>query len=300
MKMKHNIYFAVLLLPVFFSACKKLDQEPVSTATNESVFNTKEGLDLYANSFYSILPTASDIHKSDQMSDFGARNAVPDFLREGGFSARQSSGWSWTDLRNINYFLENNKSTSIQPEIRRNYNGLARFFRAYFYFEKVKRFGDVPWINRTFKIDDQALFNGRDSRTLVIDSIIADLDYAAANITASATTNPSIINKSIALGLKSRVCLFEGTFRKYHTEYNLTTSAAGLLTQAADAAKKVIDGNGYSLNTGGGTALAYRTLFISTAPVTTEIMLAANVNPALSVFHDANWWWPSSTYGARV
>ncbi|MGV3639885.1 MAG: RagB/SusD family nutrient uptake outer membrane protein, partial [Adhaeribacter sp.] len=45
---------------------------------------------------------------------------------------------------------------------------------------------------------------------------------------------------------------------------------------------------------------SYRQLFTNPAPVATEIMLAAVVDPALSVFNDANWWWTSATYGARV
>lgn len=292
------LFYGLFLLSI--TGCKKLDQTPVSTATNESVFNSQQGLDLYANSFYNILPQATDIQKSDQMSDYGARNTVPDFIRDGGFTARTSSGWSWGDLRNINYFIENCNNPLVLQSVRENYIGLARFFRAYFYFEKVKRFGDVPWIGKTFKVDDPGLFAGRDSRTLVMDSIIADLNYATAHITSESNTAPSLVNKFTAYGLKSRVCLFEGTFRKYHTEYNLTASAAGLLTQAAEAAKKVIDANKYSINTAGAANLAYRNVFISTAPVASEVMLAAVVDPALAVFHDANWWWTSSTYGARL
>ena len=55
-----------------------------------------------------------------------------------------------------------------------NYIGLARFFRAWFYFDKVKRFGDVPWINKAMEVDDPDLYAARDSRTLVMDSVLAD------------------------------------------------------------------------------------------------------------------------------
>ena len=50
--------------------------------------------------------------------------------------------------------------------------GIARYFRAYFYLERVKRFGNVPWIGKPLDIDDEALMAGRDSRELVMDSVL--------------------------------------------------------------------------------------------------------------------------------
>lgn len=47
-----------------------------------------------------------------------------------------------------------------------NYIGLARFFRAWFYFDKVKRFGDVPWINKAMEVDDPDLYAARDFENL--------------------------------------------------------------------------------------------------------------------------------------
>jgi hypothetical protein len=283
-----------------FAGCKKLDQVPQDTATKEAVFSNEKGLELYANSFYKILPNASDAHKVDAMSDYAARSQAPDFLREGAYGPRQSSGWDWTELRNINYFLENNHDPKVPAAVRQNYNALARFFRAYFYYDKVRRFGDVPWINKTFKVDDPALFNGRDKRSLVMDSVLADLNYACENITRTSDNTRSLITKYVALGIKSRVALYEGTYRKYHQEANLGSSAAQWLQEAADAAQKVMTGGGFSLNTAGGTDMAYRNLFISPAPVATEVMLAAVTDANLSVYNDANWWWTSATYGSRI
>ena len=291
----------LVILPLLLIAgCKKLEQLPESTATQGAVFNSEKGLELYAYSFYDILPDANTIHRSDAMSDYAARTQAPDFIVKGAYSPRQSGGWSWSGLRNINYFIENTQKSSVSPEIKNHYLGLARFFRAWFYFDKVKNFGDVPWINKTMAVDDPALFNGRDSRTLVMDSIIADLDFAIKNMKPGTDNSRSLITRNVAYAFKSRVCLFEGTFRKYQTQYNLAGSSAALLTQAAEAAQKVMDEGGYSLNNTGGPAKSYRQLFISQQPVTSEIILAAVADPQLSVFNDANWWWTSATYGARV
>lgn len=294
-------YFTwLLLLSIGFMSCEKLDQEPQATVTSDAVFGSENGLALYANSFYDVLPTANDIHRGDAIADYAARTQVPDLLVPGVFSARQSSGWDWRPLRNINFFIANANNPAVSEAACNNYLGLARFFRAWFYFEKVKRFGDVPWISKPLDMADPSLYNGRDPRTLVMDSVLADLNFACANITTTPDNSRSLITKQVAFAFKSRVCLFEGTFRKYHTSYGLQSSANAWLTEAAAAANSVMTSGGFTLNTAGGPDLAYRQLFTSQAPVATEIILAAVADPALSVYNDANWWWTSATYGARV
>ncbi|MBT1707119.1 RagB/SusD family nutrient uptake outer membrane protein [Fulvivirgaceae bacterium PWU5] len=301
-------YWSIVLLSVLLGACD-LEQTPEATTTRDAVFNSEKGLEVYSNSFYvpltnpdySILPTANNQVRGDEMSDFAARTQVPDFLRDGAFGPRQSSGWDWRALRNINFFIENAKpSPDVSTEAREHYLGVARFFRAMFYFDKVKRFGDVPWINKTMSIEDPDLYNNRDSRTLVMDSVLADLDYAGAHVREAADNSRSTVTRYVVYGFKSRVCLFEGTFRKYHTEYNLGGAAAKWLEEAADAAQMVMDKGGYLLNESGGPTASYRQVFISRTPVTSEVMLAAAADANLSLFNDANWYWTSATYGSRV
>ncbi|WP_343670345.1 RagB/SusD family nutrient uptake outer membrane protein [Chitinophaga sp.] len=294
----------VLVLWVLAGSCsKELDQRPVSTADRDAIFGNEAGLKLYANSFYDVLPAMGDVFRGDAMADYSAVNAVPDFLRDGAYNSRvqaEIDNWKWTKLRNINYFLANNTNPAVGQTIRENYNGLARFFRAWFYFDKVKRYGNVPWIGTPLGIADSALYAARDSRKLVMDSIIADLDYAAAHISLGTDATASQVTKYTAYALKSRVCLFEGTFRKYHTSLGLTADAPALLQAAADAAKVVMDQGGFSLNQAGGTSGSYRQLFISASPVASEVMLANVASSTLSVFNDANWYYTSATYGVRL
>ena len=296
--MKLNKLWLLLVIVLAATACKKLDQEPESTASKAAIFGSENGLQLYANSFYSILPGNST--SLDAMSDYLAVKEVPSFIQAGVYAPNLSSGWSWGDLRNINYFIVNNTDPKVTAEARKNYLGLARYFRAYFYFEKVKRFGDVPWINKPLEVSDPSLYNGRDKRTLVMDSVLADINYAAENIRASNDPTRSTITKDVALGLKSRICLFEGTFRKYHTELNLQSTANDWLNHAATAAKQIMDKNTYSINTAGGTSNSYRQVFTNAAPVTTEVMLSSICDLTLNVLNEANWWWTSGTYGAKA
>lgn len=297
--MKINKLWLLLIIAIAATACKKqLDQEPESTASKAAIFGSENGLQLYANSFYSMLPGNST--SLDAMSDYLAVKEVNSFIQSGVYAPNLSSGWSWGDLRNINYFIVNNTDPKVSAEARKNYLGIARFFRAYFYFEKVKRFGDVPWINKPLEVSDPSLYNARDKRALVMDSVLADINYAAENIRVSNDPTRSTITKDIALGLKSRICLFEGTFRKYHTQLNLQSTANDWLNHAATAAKQIMDKNTYSINTTGGTSSSYRQIFTSAAPVASEVMLSSICDLTLNVLNDANWWWTSGTYGAKA
>ena len=302
MNTKYINWYWLLVICISFTACKKvLDQVPKATATKDAVFGSESGLALYTNSFYTIIPDAGTIMRGDAMSDYGARTEVPDFLRPGVYNAIQSSGWSWGALRNINYFIANNNDANIALSVRENYTGIARFFRAYWYFQMVQRFGDVPWYSEPLAVDDStALYKSRDPRTLVMDSVLADLDYATEHITLTDDQSRSLITKWVAYSLKSRICLFEGTFRKYHTELNLQGTADRWLTEAADAAEQVMSSGVFSLNQAGGPTKSYRQLFISTQPVTSEVILLDVTDPNLAVFSDANWYWTSSTYGNRL
>jgi starch-binding outer membrane protein, SusD/RagB family len=293
-------YIWILLACLALAACKKLDQQPESTAPKKAVFGTENGLKLYTNSFYGMGFLPKNSTSQDAMSDYLAVKSVPDFIREGGFAANNSSGWTWSDLRNINYFIENCNDPAISPTVRNNYLGIARYFRAYFYMEKVKRFGDVPWINKPLDIDDPALYAGRNKRELVMDSVLADINFACANILATNDASRTTITKWVAYAYKSRICLFEGTYRKYHTELSLGTTANKWLEDAASAADEIIKKGGYSLNTTGGAGASYRQVFTSNTPLINEVLQAAVADVNLGVLNEANWWWTSGTYGAKA
>jgi hypothetical protein len=290
-------YLWFILLSFFAVSCE-LEQVPQSTASKNAVFGSQQGLDLYTYSFYSILPNRST--SLDAMSDYMAVKTVFPFVQKSTFGPVNSSGWSWGDLRNIDYFIQNNKDPKVPEAVRNNYTGIARFFRAYFYYEKVKRFGDVPWIGKPLDISDPALYGPRDPRALVMDSVLADLDYACANITVANDPTRSLVTKWVAYALKSRICLFEGTFRKYHTELGLQSTANFWLDQAAVAAKYLMDNGGYSIYTTGGAGKSYRTVFTNTTPISNEVLLASVCDLTLGVLNDANWYWTSGTYGDKA
>lgn len=293
-------YIWILLACLSLAACKKLDQKPESSASKQAVFGTENGLKLYTNSFYGMDFLPKNSTSQDAMSDYLAVKSVPDFIREGSFAANNSSGWSWRDLRNINYFIENCKDPAVPAAVRNHYLGIARYFRAYFYMEKVKRFGDVPWISKPLDIDDPALNAGRDKRELVMDSVLADINFACANISTTNDASRTTITKWVAYAYKSRLCLFEGTFRKYQTDLGLVATSNKWLDEAAGAADEIIKKGGYSLNTTGGAGVSYRQVFTSNTPLANEVLQSAVADVNLGVLNEANWWWTSGTYGAKA
>lgn len=296
MKLKY-IYF--LFFAVLIIGCD-LEELPVATTSKGPIFSNESGLVLYTNSFYTMF-NGKNLHRADAMSDYLARKDTPPYITEGNYSAQVSTGWSWNDLRNINYFIQNNNDPKVPLAVRKNYMGIARFFRAWFYFDKVKRFGDVPWIGKPLDVKDtDLLYKGRDPRAMVMDSVLADLNYACENITSTSEATRSLVTKYVAYAFKARVCLHEGTFRKYHTGLGLAPTAANWLTQAAEAAKEVMDKGGYKLYDGAGVDKSYRQVFINPAPVATEVMLSAVCDLALNNLNDANWYWTSGTYGDKA
>src|SRR5690606_12813123 len=146
-------------------------------------------------------------------------------------------------------------------------------FRAKFYFDKVKRFGDVPWYNSTLGSTDEGLYKARDSREMVMNLVLEDLDFAIQHISDEKDKSSTTVTKWVALGLKSRICLFEGTFRKYHPELGLD-NADVWLQHAEEAAKEVMESGQYSIYNTGSPETDYHNLFISDDAVNQEVMLA--------------------------
>jgi hypothetical protein len=276
-----------------------LYEEPESSVTKDAIFSSEAGLQTYAWSFYNMLPNGSDLNQIEvSLVDFGAINNLPDFISLNAYSETSSSGWSWSDLRNINYFIENCTDENVDESVRNNYIGLARFFRAYFYYEKVTQFGDVPWIDKPLNVDDEELYAPRDSRELVMENVYKDLEFACKNITTSADASGSLVTKWVAYAMASRVALYEGTYRKYHN-MNLGTSAETWLQRAVSMAEYLIKNSGKKLYTAEGVEKSYRALFINETPKTDEVLMAVISNSNLGVLHNANWKWTSPTYGNR-
>ena len=292
--MKNNFIYTLLLgILLLFPACEKdyLDRRPEDQVDADFFFNNATDLEVATNYFYRMLPE-KDLYEQDSHSD----NIVPLIASErvrGGRivpTNRGSGGWSWDFLRDINFFLENYQKVEDEAA-KAKYGGIARFFRAYFYFEKVKRFGDVPWYSEVLEAGDEALYKARDPRKQVMDSIMADINYAIENIPAEKKLNK--VTKYTAMLLKARITLFEGTFRKYHQLGDYTE----MLNEAVEASQALMNSGAYSLLQTGGPEEAYRELFARTNQDAVETILARDYEREQGI-HNLPYLMTSPTAGA--
>lgn len=296
--MKIKILFLVLI-GLLLTSCD-LDETPRDSPSADEVFSDPNGLENYVNSFYSILPTAADITHGDELSDYASTQTVQDIMRVNTLNSRTVDRWDWEDLRNINYFIENNNSEEIDTDVRDNYDGIARFYRALFYFEKVKKYGDVPWISEPLDLESEQLKAPRDSRVLVMDSVLADINFAIKNIKENNESSRTKITNDVALALKSRITLFEGTYRKYHDELGLRDSAEKWLNECVKASEELMNEGNYNVFMGVGNDQSYKEVFTSEQPNASEVILTHSYSTELGVEHDANWWYNSGTYGNHL
>ena len=273
-------YFLLAGVAAMALASCNLDEYPKDSVSPNTFFKTEKELKLYSNQFYTLLPDASDFYQ--ESSDFTVHSLSYNDVVRGYAHVVPSTGggWSFSSLRHINYFLQNLYRCSDE-NVRRKYEGTGRFWRAYFYFDKLQRFGDVPWYDQVLASDDdELLYKARDSRDVIIRHIIDDLDVASEQLPET-SENKYHINRYAALALKARACLYEGTFRKYHagTVFNPgSLPYDDLLQQAADAAREVMNSGLYQLYTAGSHP--YYDLFVGQAEGEKEVILSRSYGVA--------------------
>lgn len=287
-----KIYLFILIM-LLGTACNDnfMERYPIAELSPEIYFRREAELKNYTNAFYNKLPAAIDIHYNHPTSaDDEGRSAMGEEVQGIRITPTLGGGWDWTELRRINFFLENSYKCEDEA-VRLKYEGIARFFRAYFYFEKVVRFADVPWYDYVLEMDDQeSLTKSRDSRKFIFDKILEDLDFAIKY--GNTTVSGELITKWTALAYKTRMCLFEGTYRKYH---NLGDHES-ILDKCIAAAEELMAAGKYKIYKSLPDK-AYHELFIAENAITEEMILARTYSKDIPFVHSANFYILSASYG---
>lgn len=247
---KNIILSGVAAISAFamLTGCNVTDCVPESSITDVSYWTKVEDLQLYLRNFYSTFNSYVPITDyQDTHTDVTVRNSRSDVLFDTRSVPTGSDGWGsddWSNIRALNYFFTHYQNvTGTQEEIE-HYVGLACFFRAKEYYEKVKRFGDVPWFEKDLQTDDEdLLYMERTPRKTVVENIIKDLDYACQHLKGPESVQAGEINKYVAYTLLSRVALFEATWMKYRNISGWET----FMQRAADAAKAVMSSGNYGI-----------------------------------------------------
>jgi SusD family. len=270
MKLTKSFSYLLLLVIVGSSCTKYLDKGTPDTFSDDDFWTGENNLRTYTWGFYNMFigfgtGTTSDFY----FSTFTDDQASSSFQNFDVSATATNSAWDWSDIRKANILLERVDQVPIDDAAKNHWKGVARFFRAFDYFTKVKTFGDVPWIGHSLDIADvNIIYKPRDPRALVMDSIMGDLDFAIANL-RDKTAEPNAVNKDVALALKSRVGLYEGTYRIYHTELGL--SDADKFLEASKSASEALMTGSYTL--GENYRDTYSSMDLGASSATKEIIL---------------------------
>ena len=264
--MKIKIYIIFVLLVTAFYSCEVTNTVPEDAITDLNYWKKTDDLKLFANQFYTTLSAPSAT--LDQTSDNMVSNSPDNRLFNNMTVPGSGGGWSssdWTNIRNANYFMTHYQTVEGDAAEISQYVGEIRFFRANEYFNKVKRFGDVPWIEKDLTTTDKDLLqNPRDPQKVVIDKVIEDLDFAVSNLKDPSEVETGRLHKYAALQMLARVCLYEGTWLKYR---NLSGWEA-YLTKAVESATTIMNSGNYDIERGNalymydGYPLYYKQQFI--------------------------------------
>lgn len=230
--MKNYMRITIAAFACTLFACDDyLDREPLADITPKAYFKEESQLAAYTVNLYpNIIPTHDGYTYGTFMADAGTDNMVSRDYKsrfvKGLWKVGENGGnWSFTQIRNVNYFLDQvlplYKESQIQGKAENinHYVGEAYFLRAFEYFTRMQQFGDFPIIRNTLPQDEEALVaaSQRSPQNEVARFIISDLDSAIVLLNEKAPDGrQNRISKGCAYLLKSRVALYEGTWLKYH------------------------------------------------------------------------------------
>lgn len=257
MNMKKYILTSLLLGSLALTGCNDafLNRTPLDELTDENFWRTEAHVKSVANACYTHL-IGKDIINYEALGDDALwyNNSGYRQIGSGAYGSDLSilnSQWEkfYRGIRECNYFLENyNRAEAVSTETRERYAAEVKFIRAYQYMFLTQFWGDVPLVTKTLTMDSPELFDPRTPRKDVIDFILNDLrsSYKALPATiAGGKSDFGRITQAASLALIARLALYNERWE-----------------MAAEASKEIMDMNYFALYTSGGTANAYRNLFI--------------------------------------
>ena len=307
--MKKNIIYIISgILSLGCVSCEDLlDRAPLDKIGNNSYWKTATDLKNYTMHFYTLFSTFGSLgHAGIFMADahYGSDDAIlgdANTTLNGARAVANSGGnWDWKKIRSVNIFFDNYARCQEPFDLWAHYLGEAHFFRAFLYFSKVKSYGDVPWYNKSLSMDSEDLYKARDPRTLVVDSILSDLDKAIEYLhpikTVDGKTNR--LSKEVALLFKSRVALYEGSWQKYHNGTPFATPGADpnkYFRIAVEAAEKLMNGD-YTVGVYGANSEDYGKMFgMNDMAANQEVLLWKKYDKSLNLSHNSQVYHTSRT-----
>lgn len=225
MKMRtHKIYsvlFSMLLL-VLWSCNDDFVDVASQDENSEEFFNSEEdyqnaligAYDLLQATYLNVMlgEIASDntLAGGESATDVPGIQEVDDMIHFP-VNAQLRDIWSWmfAGVNRANFIMEFQNKTEFTG--KEQVLAQARFLRAYYYFELVKWFGDVPLsVDKRIQFGDQFTLD-RTPKVDVYAQIELDLQYAADNL-PSTQAEEGRITKGAAQALLGKVYLYQDKF----------------------------------------------------------------------------------------
>ncbi|WP_316827968.1 RagB/SusD family nutrient uptake outer membrane protein [Pedobacter miscanthi] len=217
-------YFAIICLLFAFGCSKKFEAEPLDRITGDLIFDPLDKNADYAKQFlngtYLLLPDWYN-RIDGSFLDAGTDDAVPsrigtqaEFYRTGRISSTNLPDDVWSrnylGIRRANLFLSKVDVVPTTAVLKTQFKAEARFLRAYFYFELVKRWGGVPLIgDQVFALNDDINIP-RNTLDECYAYIVTELDAIKSSLLPYAISDGDWgrANIGAAMALKSRVLLY--------------------------------------------------------------------------------------------
>ena len=272
MKRKSLFILAAALL-TGFTSCVDLDRYPLEELSDGSFWKTGNDAEMAVSDLYNSLPywDVDDAINSDD-AVHGIKWAAGNVSK--GIYDPLDQSWSGTYgvIRQANLILSKIDEIPDYDEAeKKKVLGQTYFFRAFHYFDLIRTFGDVPYVDRPLELSDQEGIT-RTSRDEVYKHVMDDFDKAIEYLPVSwPASDYGRITKGAALAMKARAALYYGNWQV-----------------AADNAKKVMDQGTYELwdkdNTG-----KYAQLFWEVADGCDEFILVRQFNAGDNGWYLIGW-----------
>lgn len=242
------------------ASCDKfLTVTPIDQVAADTFLSNEQEIKLFCNGLIETYrPEASDIASGDNNTDLiSKRDPAKFWFPNDIYSSSDRGAWSYNNIRRANvliYGIEKAKN-NLTPELYNHFEGVGRFWRAYFHYDKVRVYGDLPWQDKLVDPKDTVmLYAPRDDREYTVHMCIEDLKFAVENCLDDAGKGQ--INKFIAAAYLSRIALQEGTLRIYHNLNRSTMepwnnkyeTAQELLEISIWASEAIMNSGKFSLN----------------------------------------------------
>lgn len=284
MKKHYRNYFIIskfLVLGLAFSSCSDfLNRETDSYVSKEKTFSSYELTAKNLVSVYELIPDGFMRFSEGGMFDAATDDAEH---RIDGSNIQLFNIGSWTDNNNpddiwnrcytgirlasefidnvdkVNldkYKLDPNNTTEYENRLKdlKVWKAEARFLRAYFHFELLKRFGPTPYVSSVLALEANHSDVKRPSMDDCVNAIANECDAAAKDLELTPWRDESALGhatKGAALALKSRLLLYAASplyVQWQNTDESNLPSSPAKWEKAAKAAKAVIDITQYSLH----------------------------------------------------